>query len=87
MAKLKVASLKVAAAYFAAENVLPMIYAFISERCSDLPVSTRSSDEGVDIGLLSAGRQPVTDLEFVAAYAAMYGIWTIHPTGIDRTFR
>jgi putative transposase len=66
-----------------------MIYAFINERCSDLPVSTCCRVMKVSTsGFYQRRRQPVTDLELAAAYASneVHDIWTMsrHSYGSPR---
>jgi putative transposase len=66
-----------------------MIYAFINERCSDLPVSTCCRVMKVSTsGFYQRRRQPVTDRELSAAYAAneVHDIWTMsrHSYGSPR---
>jgi putative transposase len=66
-----------------------MIYAFIKERCSDLAVSTCCRVMKVSTsGFYQRRRQPVTDLELAAAYAAneVHDIWTMsrHSYGSPR---
>jgi putative transposase len=66
-----------------------MIYTFINERCSDLPVSTCCRVMKVSTsGFYQRRRQPVTDLELAAAYAAneVHDIWTMsrHSYGSPR---
>jgi putative transposase len=66
-----------------------MIYAFITERCSDLPVSTCCRVMKVSTsGFYQRSKQPVTDLELAAAYAAneVHDIWTMsrHSYGSPR---
>ena len=66
-----------------------MIYAFITERCSDLPVSTCCRVMKVSTsGFYQRRKQPVTDLELAAAYAAneVHDIWTMsrHSYGSPR---
>ena len=66
-----------------------MIYAFITERCSDLPVSTCCRVMGVSTsGFYQRRRQPVTDTELAEAWAAneVFDIWTMsrHSYGSPR---
>lgn len=66
-----------------------MIYAFISERCSDLPTSTCCRVMKVSTsGFYQRRTQPVTDRELDEAYAAneVHDIWTMsrHSYGSPR---
>lgn len=66
-----------------------MIYTFIAERCSDLPVSTCCRVMGVSTsGFYQRRRQPVTNRELAEAYAAneVHDIWTMsrHSYGSPR---
>ncbi len=66
-----------------------MIYAFIAERCSDLPVSTCCRVMGVSTsGYYQRRRQPVTDTELAEAWAAneVFDIWKMsrHSYGAPR---
>lgn len=57
-----------------------MIYTFIAERCSDLPVSTCCRVMKVSTsGFYQRRAQPVTDAELAEAYAAntVLEIWTM----------
>ena len=57
-----------------------MIYAFIAEHCSDLPVSTCCRVMGVSTsGYYQRRRQPVTDAELTEAWTAntVFDIWTM----------
>ena len=57
-----------------------MIYAFIAERCSDLPVAVCCRVMGVSTsGFYQRRSEPVTDRELDEAYAAntVRGIWTM----------
>ena len=66
-----------------------MIYAFIAERCSDLPVSTCCRVMKVSTsGFYQRRQQPVTDRELAEAYAAndVFDIWKMsrHSYGAPR---
>jgi len=66
-----------------------MIHTFITEHCSDLPVSTCCRVMKVSTsGLYQRRNQPVTDTELAEAYAAneVHDIWTMsrHAYGSPR---
>jgi putative transposase len=66
-----------------------MIYAFIAERCSDLPVAVCCRVMGVSTsGFYQRRAEPVTDRELAEAYAAntVHDIWTMsrHAYGSPR---
>ncbi len=57
-----------------------MIYTFIAEHCSDLPISTACRVMGVSrSGFYQRRRQPVTDAELAEAWAAntVHDVWTM----------
>jgi len=81
--------LKRAAAYFAVERAPKMIYIFIAERCSDLPVSVCFRVMGVSTsGYYQRRRQPVTNSERVEAERAnvVFDVWKMsrHSYGMPR---